>query len=377
MKIGILSWIIDTGLQRTGVPNYLYNLLNNLIEMGKSNEITVIHYKKTSDPIYTHTNEIIIPKIFPKLTDIWGLPQAIKKSNIDIIHYPTHWHTQITPFFINRDVKKILTIHDLTTFLYPETHTKHFVLGWNLTLKLIKNRVDFVIATSENTRSDCINYLGIPDEKIKVVHLAADSRYKPIKNKEQIKAELEDKYGLKNPFILSVGTLEKRKNISTLLQAFYKLKNNKMDHKLVITGGKGWKYHEIFNILDKLNLKDDVIFTGYVPNDDLVKLYNTADMFVYPSLYEGFGLPPLEAMACGCPVITSNTSSLPEVVGDAGIMVDPEDVNGLYLEMNELIIDQDLKNSLKRKGLHRSQMFNWRTTAQETWNIYEEIFYGE
>ena len=374
MDIGILSWIIDTGLQRTGVPNYLYNLLINLIEMGKSDEISLLHYKNSSDPVYTHINDIVIPKSVLKLTNVWGFPRTIKKSNIDILHYPTHWHNQIAPYFLNSDVKKILTIHDLTTFLYPETHVRSFALGWNLTLKLIKNRVDFVVADSESTKNDCINYLGIPDEKVKVVHLAADTRYRPLKNKDEIRIELEDKYGLKIPFILSVGTLEKRKNISTLFKAFYKLKNNQIEHKLVITGGKGWKYQEIFNTLDKLDLRNDVIFTGYVPDDDLVKLYNVADMFVYPSLYEGFGLPPLEAMACGCPVITSNTSSLPEVVGDAGIMVDPEDDNGLYLEMNELIIDQDLKNTLKKKSLQRAQMFSWRKTARETWSIYEEVF---
>ncbi len=376
MKIGILSWIIDR--QRTGVDNYLYYLLNNLIEMGKSDEITLLHYKKTSDPIYNHINDEIIPKIFPKLTDIWGLPQAIKKSNIDVLHLPVHWDSQITPFFLNRGVKKVLTIHDLTPLLFPETHIRKTVFLWNSSLKLIKNRVDIVIAVSENTKNDCMEYLDIPEEKIKVVHLAADIRYKPLKNKEEIRIELEDKYGLKNPFLLSVGTLEKRKNISTLLKAFYKLKNNnRVNHKLVITGGEGWKYQEIFDTLDRLDLKKDVIFTGYVPDDDLVKLYNVADIFVYPSLYEGFGLPPLEAMACGCPVITSNTSSLPEVVGDAGIMVDPLDTNSLYREMDEILSDDNLKNMLMKKSLQRAQMFNWRRTAKETWDIYEEIYKRE
>ncbi len=375
MKVGILSWIIDR--QRTGVDNYLYYLLNNLVEMGKSDEITLIHYKKTSDPIYEHINDVLIPKIFPKLTDVLSLPETIKKADVDILHYPIHWHNQITPFFLNRGVKKVLTIHDLTPLLFPETHVRKTVLLWNSSLKLIKNRVDMIIADSQNTKNDCMKYLDIPGEKIKVVHLAADTRYKPLKNKEELRIELESKYGLKHPFILSVGTLEKRKNISTLLKAFHKLKSNGVNHKLVITGGEGWKYHEIFDTLDKYDLKKDVIFTGYVPDDDLVKLYNSADVFVYPSLYEGFGLPPLEAMACGCPVITSNTSSLPEVVGDAGIMVDPLDADGLYQEIYEILTDDKLKSMLMKKSLQRASMFNWRRTAQETWDIYEEIYMRE
>ena len=145
--------------------------------------------------------------------------------------------------------------------------------------------------------------------------------------RQQIHDELKSEYKIDTPFILFVGTLEKRKNVPTLLKSFYKLKKCKIEHKLVIVGGKGWKYTKIFDLIEEFNLKGDVIFTDYVSDEYLVKFYNAADLFVYPSLYEGFGLPPLEAMACGCPVITSNTSSLPEVVGDAGIMIDPNDID--------------------------------------------------
>jgi glycosyltransferase involved in cell wall biosynthesis len=234
-----------------------------------------------------------------------------------------------------------------------------------------------IIADSQNTKNDCIKYLGIPEEKIKVIYLAPDSIYQPINNKQEIREQVCKKYNIEFPFILYTGTLEKRKNIPILIKAFYKLKKMGISHKLLIVGKKGWKYDDIFKTIKTLNLQKDIMFTGYVPKEDLVKFYNLADLFVYPSLYEGFGLPPLEAMACGCPVITSNTSSLPEVVKDAGIMFNPYCVDELVKIMYEVLIDESLRIELSRKGLERAKLFNWRKTAEETWKVYEGVYYGE
>ena len=140
-----------------------------------------------------------------------------------------------------------------------------------------------------------------------------------------------------------------------------------------MVGGKGWKYTKIFDLIEELNLKNEVIFTDYVSDEYLVKIYNAADLFVYPSLYEGFGLPPLEAMACACPVITSNTSSLPEVVGDAGIMIDPNDVDSLTESMLKILTDNQLREEMSRKSLERAKMFSWKKTARETWKVYEDV----
>lgn len=376
MNIGIISWFIDR--QRTGIDTYTYSLIENLIKIGKVNNLYLIHYKKYQDEVYIKTHDVIIPKIPFKLINVLGLPYVIGKINADILHVPSHWHTQIMPFFLNQKVKKILTIHDLTPLLYPETHTKQTVFLWNSTLKLIKNKINMIIADSQNTKNDCIKYLNIPEEKIKVIYLASDEIYQLINNKQEIRKELYKKYKyIGSPFILYVGTLEKRKNIPVLIKAFYKLKKMKMTHKLIIVGKKGWKYDDIFKTIEALNLQKDVIFTGYVPKEDLVKFYNLADVFVYPSLYEGFGLPPLEAMACGCPVITSNTSSLPEVVGDAGIMVNPYDVEGLVKAMYEVLTNESLRKELSRKSLQRAKLFSWRKTAEETWKVYERCYYGK
>jgi glycosyltransferase involved in cell wall biosynthesis len=371
MNVGILSWMIDR--KRTGVNNYLYNLIRNMIKNGKADEISLIHYKRSDDPIYSQVKDIIIPEMPLKLTSAIGIPQAVKNADIDILHVPVHWYNQITPFLFNREIKKVLTLHDLTPILFPEMHTRETNLTWKSSLNFIKNRTNIVICDSISTKNDCIKLLKIPEKRLKVVPLSADEQYKPIKNKEQINDELKLKYNIDYPFILFVGTLEKRKNVPTLIRSFYKLKKSKLNHKLVIVGGRGWKYTKIFDLIEELNLQKDVIFTDYVSDEYLVKLYNAADLFVYPSLYEGFGLPPLEAMACGCPVITSNTSSLPEVVGDAGIMIDPNDVDSLTDSMLKILTDNELREDMSIKSLERASIFSWKKTARETWDAYEEV----
>ncbi len=370
MNVGILSWMIDK--KKTGVNNYLYNLIKNMINNGKADEISLIHYERSDDPIYSQVNDIIIPEKPLKLTSAIGIPQAVKNADIDILHIPVHWYNQITPFVLNREIKKVLTLHDLTPILFPEMHTRETNLTWKSSLKFIKNRTNVMICDSISTKNDCIKLLNIPEKRLRVIPLSADEQYKPLKNKKQIHDELKQEYNIDTPFILFVGTLEKRKNVPTLLKSFYKLKKCKIEHKLVIVGGKGWKYTKIFDLIEELNLKDDVIFTDYVTDEYLVKLYNAADLFVYPSLYEGFGLPPLEAMACGCPVITSNTSSLPEVVGDAGIMIDPNDIDSLTESMHKILTDNELRKEMSRKSLERAGMFSWKKTTKETWDVYED-----
>jgi glycosyltransferase involved in cell wall biosynthesis len=371
MNVGILSWMIDR--KRTGVNNYLYNLIKNMIVNGKADEISLIHYEKSDDPIYSKVNDIIIPEKPLKLTSALGIPQAVKNADIDILHVPVHWYNQITPFVFNRKIKKVLTVHDLTPILFPEMHTRETNLTWRSSFKFIKNKTNIMICVSESTKTDCVKLLNIPEKRLRVIPLSADEQYKPLKNKKQIHDELKQEYNIDFPFILFVGTLEKRKNVPTLIKSFYKLKKSKVDHKLVVVGGKGWKYTKIFDLIEELNLKNEVIFTDYVSDEYLVKLYNAADLFVYPSLYEGFGLPPLEAMACGCPVITSNTSSLPEVVGDAGIMIDPNDINSLTESMLKILTNNQLREEMSKKSLERAKMFSWKKTAKETWNVYEDV----
>jgi glycosyltransferase involved in cell wall biosynthesis len=181
-----------------------------------------------------------------------------------------------------------------------------------------------------------------------------------------------EKYQIKRDFILYVGTLEPRKNLKGIIQA-YNYSRAKDDFLLVLAGGKGWKYKHIFRLVNQLKLQDRVVFCGYMPDSDLPALYNSASVFVYPSFYEGFGLPPLEAMACGTPVIVSDTTSLPEVTGDAGIYVDPFDIEQISVSIDTVLSDVKLCRTLRERGLMRAKLFSWEKTARETIKLYKRL----
>lgn len=371
MKVALLSWILDR--ERTGIDNYLYNIVMKMIEKDKSRNISLIHYHKTDNPIYKKVNEVIIDSLPGNIENPVSLSRALKKEEIDIFHLPSHMALQVNPFFICPQVKKVITIHDLIPLLFKEK-LPFFYKFWGPSLKLIKNRPDCVITDSINTRNDLINKLHISEEKIKVIPLAPTENFHYIEDKSRIRDELKVKYGISSPFILYVGTVELRKNIPFLIESFYNLIKKGIDSKLVLIGKLGHRFTEISQKVEALGLSGKVAFLGYVPEEDLVKFYNAADLFVFPSLYEGFGLPPLEAMACGSPVISSNTSSLPEVVADAGITLNPDDLSGFTNAMYQLMNNIDLKEEMSKKSLKRAKMFSWEKTAQETWKVYEEVF---
>ena len=369
MKIGIITSSMDGN--RAGIGSYIYNLTRNLLEIDKENEYVLIHKHPTDDPIYREANEITIP--FPRipLRETIGnniiLSFKLRKYKLGIIHDPS----QTGPFLFNPSPKKVLTIHDLTPILFPETHGGiHTFLQNNILPRSLK-RVDSIIAVSNSTKNDIIRYFKIGEAKVKVIYNGVDEIFQVLhENKVE---DVKEKYEIKHPFILYVGTLEPRKNIPTLLKAFYLLKKKGIQHRLVIAGGKGWKYESVYETVNELNLQDEVIFTGYVSDEDLPKLYNAADLFVYPSLYEGFGFPPLEAMACGCPVITSNVSSLPEVAGDAGILVDPLGIDEIADAMWKVLNNEDVRERMVKMGLERAKMFSWEKCAEETIGVYESL----
>ena len=367
MKIGIISEAINDK-NVTGIGTYTYNLLKILQVKSKHNRYFSINHLNIK--MFDH-DTLIVENPFKQIlqTYMWYpyLIIRLRKTDLDLIHNPSQ-----IPTFFKPAQKYIITVCDLTPLKFPKEHK----IGKELIYKLLYPRTlkysDRIIAISCSTKQDLINHFKIPDNKIKVIHLAADEKFQPPEKKSILKFKTE--YNLNYPFILYVGTLEPRKNIPTLIKAFYNLKKYNLPHKLVIAGKKGWKYKSIFETIEKLDLQDDVIFTGYVPSEDLPALYSAADLFVYPSLYEGFGLPPLEAMSCGCPVITSNSSSLPEVIGDAGIMIDPYDIDLLASSMYEVLTNDELKADMIKKGLERAKMFSWEKCARETLEVYEEVY---
>ena len=372
MRIGInASKIYDV---HTGVGRYTSNLSRSILKTSSKND----YYLYTPGRVGKTARSNIEGTDFEKpavsiqnntLRILWEqmvLPMYSRKDRLDLFHYTDH---ALSLLF--RKCPIIITVHDIAYLRLPNLlNTSRKVYKKNI-LQISIRKAKIIIADSYATKEDIIEYFGIREEKIRVIHLGVESRFRPINNVEDFRL----KNNLPSKMILNVGTLEPRKNVVSLIKAFRKLREMGFeDVKLVIAGNKGWLYQEIFKEVGQSGLKQEILFLGVVRDKDLPLLYNCADIFVYPSLYEGFGLPPLEAMACGVPVITSNTSSLPEVIGDAGIMVDPTDINSLCESMYILLKDKELWNRMRNMGLERSKLFSWDNTAEKILKVYDEVF---
>jgi glycosyltransferase involved in cell wall biosynthesis len=267
----------------------------------------------------------------------------------------------------------VVTMHDLSLHLWPETHPKgrrqHYQRYFYRRLPWATH----FITVSESTKKQMVEHLDIKPDKITVTHNGVDNdlRKMPVQEAEAALSFYGLAYG---SYILYVGTLEPRKNISALLEAYSFLpKKTQAAFPLILAGGKGWLMDNLEDEIRRLDIASTTVLTGYVPREHLPALYSGATVFVYPSLYEGFGLPPLEAMACGTPVITSNVSSLPEVVGDAGIMVDPYDVKRLRDEIERVLEDSSLRASLGDRGVARAKHFTWENCARQTLDVYNRV----
>ena len=266
----------------------------------------------------------------------------------------------------------VVTVYDLSFLRFPEL----FNVGNRLYLRRLTppsvRRAARVIAISEHTRRDVIRLCGVPPERVTTIHLAADARFRPVGEADVARFRRERR--LPERYILYMGTLEPRKNLGTLIRAYAELRDaGGAPHALVLAGARGWRYEPIFRLVEELGLQEHVLFPGYVPAEEQPLWYSAADVFAYPSLYEGFGLQLLEAMACGTPVIASNSSSLPEVVGDAGVLVEPTDVRGLAEALATLLGDDGRRAELCEAGLARAGAFSWRRMAEQTVQVYREV----
>lgn len=268
-------------------------------------------------------------------------------------------------------VPTVMTVHDLIFHHLPEHHKPLNRWYLNGTMPLYCRRADAIIAVSDATRRDLISAYGLPPEKIAVIHEAAAPHFQP--QSEDARSRVRQDYGLPERYILYVGTIEPRKNLERLLQAWAPLYQARECPALVIVGKRGWLSDGFFAALEACPAREGVVLTGYVQDGDLPAVYAGATAFVFPSLYEGFGLPPLEAMACGTPVICANASSLPEVVGDAALLIDPLDGASLQHALRHLSADTALQESLRAQGLARSATFSWRRAAQETLSVYARV----
>jgi glycosyltransferase involved in cell wall biosynthesis len=268
----------------------------------------------------------------------------------------------------------VVTIHDVVAFTRTETVPRKYALYMRLLLKQVVQKVDKIIAPSISTKNDLIECLNTPEEKIDVVYNAVSPHYAPA-SPDCDHEEIKRKFGIRNKYIFFAGNLEPRKNLIRLMEAF-NMSRSKLgeDYQLVICGKKGWLYKDILQTYEKLKMDDDIILTNYVTEEDLLSLYQCADIFAFPTLYEGFGFPPLEAMGCGVPVIASNVSSLPEIVGDAALLVDPLDTAQISEAIVTMANSESLRKQLIEKGLKQSAKFSWEDTARKTLDVYASVF---
>ena len=288
------------------------------------------------------------------------------------LFYPIHKSLAKFP-----DIKKIVTIHDLIPILFPQLNSNTELL--EKTIDSI-GKDNFAICVSENTKKDLLNYAPyIDQEKVFVSLLAASPELFYKCNSKGKFAEVKNKYNIPERYFLSLSTLEPRKNIDHVIRCFIKtiIENNIDDLYLVLVGNKGWDFDKIFNEYDEAkDFQHRIIITGRIPDDDLASIYSNANSFYYMSFYEGFGLPPLEAMQCGTPSVVSETSSLPEVVGEAGILLDPKDQESLVKSMWKLYSDEVYRNELSEKSLEQAKKFSWEKTVQQHIDIYEQICFA-
>jgi len=294
------------------------------------------------------------------LWEQWVQPRVLRRIGADLVHGPAF----VGPVFAPCPV--VVTIHDLSFIRFPNLFRPANRLYLTMLTRLSARRAQRLIAVSAHAAAETTRLLDVPPERVDVVYHGVDAAFRPLPSGKV--AAFRQRRGLPDRFVLFVGTLEPRKNLVRLVEAFARIRDGQVG--LVLVGGKGWLYDELFARVEDLGLGDEVIFPGYVTGDELPFWYNGATVLAYPSLYEGFGFPVLEAQACGTPVLTSNVSSLPEAAGDAALMVDPEDVEALAMELNRLLTDEPLRHELRERGLTHAKKFSWQHAAQETARVY-------
>ncbi|MCG2791721.1 MAG: glycosyltransferase family 4 protein [Actinomycetia bacterium] len=379
-RIGIdISTLLNHG-PNIGAGRYIINLVRNLLEIDNKNtyvltgrytstEYLEIAYNLKKD----FENNKIELKFYgtpQKKLDLWNRlkfpPIEFLGFKADILHCPDY----LIPPTLNKNI--VLTIHDLAFIRFPQFNFPWFIKKYTIEVKRNAKRAKKIIADSQSTKNDIVNFFNINPSKVSVVRLAADAFFRKLPSKEKGKGVLK-KYNIDKKYILSVGTIEPRKNFTTLIKAFNiaKKRNAGFGYKLVIAGRTGWKSEATYTEREASPYKDDILFIGKVSDEDLLQIYNQAELFVYPSLFEGFGLPPLEAMSCGLPVMASDSSSLKEVVGDAGILVPSEDHREISRQILYVLKNEKLKEELKKKSLIQARKFNWTKTAEKTLDVYK------
>lgn len=361
-RIAVVTDGIDDG--SAGVGTYARGLVSALPQATR-HEVTFVHRRNVDE--YRGRPELVYPGWGSKLVRKQVLmPRALQAHGFDLVHETFHF----PPFFGKRRYRRVMTIHDMTPFVLPQSNMA--VRNWlwhRLLVPPLARRADHVLADSECSRRDIVRILGLTPENVSVAYLGADASFRP-RDRGEIEL-VRQRYGLPERFLLFVGTIEPRKNLVRLVRAFGTAAAADRGLALVLAGGLGWRYAAILRAVAGSPARERILMPGRVAGEDLPALYSAATALVYVPLYEGFGLPPLEAMQCGCPVVCSNNSSLPEVVGDAALIIDPADERGIAEAIVRIVDDRHLREVLRAKGLLRARRFSWEQCAAATAAAYE------
>ena len=305
------------------------------------------------------------------LRSVVHIPRALRRLRIDVFHGMDH----VGIPFAGKTGKCVVTVHDVIPLVLPHTFTRRHRLVVRTALARVRRQADLVVVPSRAVQRDVVQYLRVPEDRVAVTPHGCEARFNPSPDRAAAGAAAA-RYGLPARYLLAVGTLEPRKNLTTLLRAFARLRDRAAVDPavgLVIAGARGWLDDPIFRTVQSLGLEAAVRFPGFVDDDDLPALYRGAELVAFPSLYEGFGLPLLEAMACGIPVVSSNTSALPEVAGGAALLVDPLDVDGMAQAIARVLDEATLRARLREDGLARAAQFSWEKAARQTLNAYASL----
>ncbi len=363
--------------QRTGIGQYTYHLVRNLLDLDSAPNLVLfcVSLRKPASlqelipehPNLSYADYRVPARLMQTAWDMIGLPYVESfTGQLDVFHATNY----IAP--PQKKGKLILTVHDVGFARMPEAHPQSSRMFSEVLPRQLQ-RADKVVVVSEFTRNELLEIFDVPVQKVQVIHNGISPDFRPIKEPAAL-GEIFRKYQIEQGYVLFVGKLEARKNLVGIIEAYSLFKNSsKSAHKLVLAGSLGWKGEEALGKVVEYGLEKDVVHLGYVPDTDLPVLMSGAAVFLYPSLYEGFGIPTIEAMACGTPVIASNSTSLPEVVGDAGLLVDPHSPEEIAHALTDILSDAARRNRLVNKGLARAKRFSWRKMAEETLELYMEV----
>jgi glycosyltransferase involved in cell wall biosynthesis len=368
MHIGLNAHLLSLSrnYRGAGINSYIYYLLNNLGRIDSHHRYTVFLGERRFVEERLRLRYTRWPTYRPLVRIVWEQlvqPIALHQAGVDLLHAMAFVGPLVAP------CPFVVTIYDLSFLRHPEAFRPWHRRYLQCFTLLSARRARRVIAISESTKRDVVNRLKVAPDLVDVVYCGVDDIFQPLPIAQV--DEFRQQRALPEHFILFLGTLEPRKNVQTLIRAYARWHKAEAGiPKLMVAGGKGWYYDRIFAEVESLGLTGEIIFPGYVGQEELPLWYNAADLFVYPSRFEGFGLPVLEAMACGVPVVTTNAASLPEVAGDAALLVAPDDESQLVEAMRCGLSDQVLRQEMRAKGLAQAARFSWELTARRTLNSY-------